>query len=382
MHELDPEAGAQRVATKNADRGVALLADADDQASITITGPAVPLTRWYATLDQRARALKAAGDARGLEALRFDIAVSAFGCAVHVPATAGETAAPIGLADGVASLPEALVAAAAAGTRPSFVEAAPTDCRMSRPVQAHVVVPVETALGLSNEPGWLDGYGWVSAPTTRLLLVDAELRKACAQAGTGQLVDVTPGCRRPPPTPTGLRGGLLQLVVEDATLSGIGSRVEPQHDPSDTLREFVRLRDRACDGPTGTPGPVSRTDLDHDDPHPHGPTAAWNLTARAVRSHQLKHYGWTPVRTPTMTVWASPSGQLVQVPHHDRTPPGIDRDHHGAGPAALPDADELHDLDRTQLDPPGHDSPPWLPAGERQTPTSWTWLAGEDEIAC
>ena len=56
------------------------------------------------------------------------------------------------------------------------------DCRMSRPVQAVIVVPVETALGLSNEPAWLDGYGWLDAPSSRLLLLDAALRRMCIDA--------------------------------------------------------------------------------------------------------------------------------------------------------------------------------------------------------
>lgn len=58
---LDPEAAAQRTADKNAGRGVSLLPDADDQAVVDLYGPAVPLTRWYTSLDTRARALKAAG---------------------------------------------------------------------------------------------------------------------------------------------------------------------------------------------------------------------------------------------------------------------------------------------------------------------------------
>lgn len=31
---------------------------------------------------------------------------------------------------------------------------------------------------------------------------------------------------------------------------------------------------------------------------------------------------------------------------------------------------------------PSQDGPPWLPASERLAPTTWTWLAGEDDIAC
>ena len=375
---LDPEAGAQRVAVKNASRGVLLTPDADDQASVTITGPAVPLHRWYATIDQRARTLKAAGDPRGLDALRFDLTTSTLPCAVHPPTDQSLSPDQAHQADHPTSATRGSAGAGAGvgegGLRPSFVEAAAGDCRMSRPVQAHVVVPVETALGLSNEPAWLDGHGWISAPTTRLLLVDAELKRVCAQTGTGELVDVATRWHRPPPTPAGVRAGLLELVVDDAVLSGAGDRDEPQHDPTEGLREFVELRDRSCDGPTGQQTPARSCDLDHHEPYPHGPTAAWNLTARARRTHGLKHYGWIPVRTPTATVWTSPSGQLVLVPRHVSPPPGIDAGRDDKDQPALPDPTELDLLDRGQLDEPSDDGPPWLPASEQAQPVPWTWL--------
>ena len=264
-----------------------------------------------------------------------------------------------------------------------------------------MVVPVETALGLSSEPGWLEGYGWVSAPSCRLLLVDAELRRVCAQTGSGQLLDVADRVVRPAPSPVGVRAGLLELVVSDATLSGIGDRVESEHDPSEALRRFVVLRDRGDDGPTGTRTRAAGCHLDHDEAFPAGPTAAWNLAVRAGRTHQLKHYGWVPLRTPTMTVWTSPAGQLVQVPNHVVPPPGIDRDlrddgrdgDDGSGDgsgdgddsgerlqAFLPDPEELDLLDRAQLEPPSEDGPPWLPASERDH-TTWTWPTDND-IAC
>jgi hypothetical protein len=297
-------------------------------------------------------------------------------------------------------------------------------------VQAQVVVPVETALGLSSEPGWLQGYGWVSAPSCRLLLVDAELRRVCAQTGSGQLLDVADRLVRPVSSPVGVRAGLLDMVMSDASLSGVGDRVESEHDPSRRLREFVVLRDRGDDGPTGTRARAASCHLDHDEPFPQGPTAAWNLVVRAGRTHQLKHYGWVPLRTPTMTVWTSPAGQLVQVPNQVVAPPGIDRDmrddsrdsgddcdghadrdmrdeerdgdndrdgrhdgHDGGDggdgrdgrdgrelQAFLPDPDELDLLDRAQLEPPSEDGPPWLPASERDH-TTWTWPTDND-IAC
>jgi hypothetical protein len=248
------------------------------------------------------------------------------------------------------------------------VEAASTDCRTRRPVQASITVPVETALGLSHEPGWLEGYGWISAPTSRLLLVDAELRRVCVRRGTGEIVDVAARDVRPPPTPAGVREALLDLVTQPIAASSTAHRVEEQHDPSPPLRELVVLRDRFCDGPTGARVAAARCDLDHDTPHPAGPTAAWNLRARSQRTHQLKHYGWTPLRTPSSTLWFSPAGQVVEVPDHAQAPPGLPND------VELPDADELAALDRHQLE---HDDRqrPWLPASERAPLTDRVWLA-------
>jgi hypothetical protein len=242
-------------------------------------------------------------------------------------------------------------------------------------VQAHITVPVETALGLSSAPGWLDGYGWLSAPSSRLLLVDAELRRLCVQTGTGQLVDLADRDLRPPPTPDGVRQALLDMITGEITLTDdVGWRTEPEHDPTDRLRDYVTVRDRACDGPTGRATPASRCELDHDTPHPTGPTAAWNLTARATRTHQLKHAGWTPLRTPTGTTWLSPAGQLIDVPRHTTPPPGADPDPSRHGPT-LPDPAALHATDTLQLTPAGPDDhPPWLSATERPVKTDWTWL--------
>jgi len=370
----DPASAALREATGTAGRGVSLQAQDDGQASVSLHGPAVPLTRWYATLDERARALRAAGDPRTLDNLRFDLAVSAYPCATHLPADsgAGQTDEP----DTDEFTPEP--AGAPAGLRPSGVEPAATDCRRGRPVQAHIVVPVETALGLSNEPAWLDGYGWISAPTSRQLLIDAELRRLCAQAGTGLPVDLDTRDRRPPPTPEGLRSALLDLVRGDdgagqVTAGDVGWRSEPDHDPSARLRDFVVLRDRHCDGPAGSSTPASRCDLDHTNPYPEGPTAAWNLAARSRRTHQLKHYGWIPIRTASGTLWTSPAGQVVEVSRQTTSPPGPDPDPDLT--PALPDPQQLADIDALQLTAPTEDDlPPWPEPTNEPDATSWSWL--------
>ena len=92
---LDPDAAAVRAAAATAQRDVTLEPLADGQACVTIIGPAVPLVRWYATLDARARALRQAGDPRNLAALRFDLVTSTFPCLTHPPADPSILAAAV-----------------------------------------------------------------------------------------------------------------------------------------------------------------------------------------------------------------------------------------------------------------------------------------------
>ena len=399
---LDPDAAAVRAAAATAQRDVTLEPLADGQACVTIIGPAVPLVRWYATLDARARALRAAGDPRNLAALRFDLATSTFPCLTHPPADSRvqpvvfgrvhnprDTAPTPGRAAGPADADshsdvdvnvdvDSAAAAAAAADCPagdgcpaaaawagatgrlrlSGVEAASSDCRMSRPVQAMITVPVETALGLSNEPGWLDGYGWLAAPTVRLLLPDAQLRQVSIDGPTGQVLDLAARGVRPLPTPTGVRDALVTMATEPTVMSDTAWRTEPEHDPSQPLRDFTAVRDRTCDGPTQPRTRASNCDLDHDRAWPHGPTAAWNLVSRSRRAHQLKHAGWTPVRTATGTTWTSPTGQVVEVPAQRRPAPGTDRDPEGQSPV-LPDPRQLHAVD-TDQHTPVTDRPPLI----------------------
>lgn len=164
--------------------------------------------------------------------------------------------------------------------------------------------------------------------------------RVCVRSGTGELVDRAERGVRPPPTYGGLRHALLDMVVDEVTLTGAAGRVEDQHDR----------------------------------PWPAGPTAAWNLVARSDRTHGLKHYGWTPLRTPTSTLWFSPAGQCIEVPRQQQPPPGIDADDH---PAVLPDPDELATVDLSQLQPStDQDLRPWIRDMPKDT-TQWTWITDE-----
>lgn len=347
---LDAAAAARKEAIAAAGRTARKRGLADGQAEIALTGPAVVVQRWWDALTERARALKAAGDPRNLGALRFDLAV---------------TSDP-GARDGHDSLLAALgmtgplgTSSAGAGidtSRPASA-ATPTNARCSRPIQAQITVPAATALGLGDEPGWVDGHGWISAPQSRQLLTTAELRKACVAPHSGQLVDLGHRVVRPRLTPDAFREAVRAMVLTPHELRSLVTDEQARHDPSPALQAFVQARDRFCDGPTGAQVAARRTDTDHDRSWPTGPTAAANLVSRAGRTHQLKHFGWTAVRDGTGTRWTSPAHQVVHSPSW----------HHPPDPPTRPDLPSPDDLARSDIalvhppswagrsDLPGHD---------------------------
>ncbi|MFN2523566.1 MAG: hypothetical protein ABR614_09700 [Mycobacteriales bacterium] len=346
---VDADAAAARSAKAATARNVRLHADRDDQATLVVSGPALPLVQFFDAVTAAARAVRAAGDPRGLDALRFDLAVGlptrSEAAPDSAPGHGGEVgdATPPCTSDASAGVPAGSLADA--GWQ--------LDRRRVRPVQVLLHLPVTTALGLDNEPGWLPGYGWVSAPQCRQWLSLAELRQVCVGAD-GFVVDTADRVVRPEPTPAGIRHAVLAMVREPGQMTEKTWRVQDQHDPSPLLKGFVDIRDLYCDGPTGTRVPAGRCHHDHEQAYPHGPIAAWNLTARADRTHQLKHRGWTPLRTATSTLWFSPAGQIVEIPHHAGPPPDIDPD------VELPDPDLLHMVDAELLREPGiDDEPPW-----------------------
>jgi hypothetical protein len=328
----DADAAASRAATAARSRGVRPVAQPDGQAELVLSGPALLVMQAYERLTADARAARAAGDERGVDALRFDLGIAAL-TADAVPADADTpwaAEAPVPGAPAMAS-----------------------DRRCSRPIRANIQVPVTTALGLDNEPGWLDGYGWISAPQCREWLTLAELRQVCVTSA-GQVADVGDRVVRPEPTPQGVREALLAMVEQPGEVSPKTYEEQPHYVPSDALAEFVELRDVYCDGPTGRRVPAARSDKDHEKPYPIGPTAAWNLVDRAKRTHVLKHRGWTPLRTATSTIWFSPAGQAIEVEHWTNPPPELDPK------AQLPDPDALHAIDAELVRiPTGDDDPPW-----------------------
>lgn len=149
-----------------------------------------------------------------------------------------------------------------------------------RPTVA-VTVPALTLLGLSDEPGHLDGYGPVDPDTARVLAAHA---------------------------PSFIR---LLTHPERGTVLSVGR--DRYAVPAD-LRTWLRLRDGTCRFP-GCGRSTARAEVDHTVPFreggANGETAAGNLAFLCRKHHRLKHTTrWQVVQHPDASMtWTSPTGR-------------------------------------------------------------------------
>ena len=117
-----------------------------------------------------------------------------------------------------------------------------------------------------------------------------------------------------------LTGSLLALTdsTELRAAAAAGRGLGPPegtaaYQPTDPLYRFVRLRDRRCRFP-GCRARARCCDLDHQVPHPHGPTAHDNLACLCEHHHRLSHQapGWTLRRESDGTlIWTLPGGRTI-----------------------------------------------------------------------
>ncbi len=171
---LEPEHTSERERTARASRRVTVRPEPDGMASLWALLPADQLRTFSIGLDLLAARQRDADAAAGIER------------------TADQR-----LADLLALLPSLAL-------HPLDGTTAPAD-GSHHSVVVHVHVPMATALGLSDEPGDLAGYGPISAGTVRLLLPDARLRRVLVDACSGQPLHVdarttAPARRRARPT--------------------------------------------------------------------------------------------------------------------------------------------------------------------------------------
>lgn len=207
----------------------------------------------------------------------------------------------------------------------------------------NVHIPVTTVLERGSEPGFVDGYGEISAEHVRLLRPDAALRPIYVDDVTGQPVHI--GDTVVPPAPDPSRDPAADLAAARdrviALLRPVVHRdgVEDRHDPSAALGRLVDARDRWCTGPGCS---STRCHRDHLTPYPEGLTSVGNLGLKSERCHAAKHNGWTMVRHPDGSVtWTSPLGRTYRRPSPHVPPPRVGPLHTPSRPAGR--REEPHD---------------------------------------
>lgn len=142
-----------------------------------------------------------------------------------------------------------------------------------------VTVSLPTLVGRDQQPAWLDGYGPITAEYARRIAHDPSgtWRRLLTDPAGGQVLDYGRTRYRPP-----------QHVVD-----------------------HVIARDGQCTFPF-CDRDARRSDLDHIEPYPEGPTAVDNLQPLHRRHHNAKTSGgWSAERDPTTgtTTWRSPHGR-------------------------------------------------------------------------
>jgi Domain of unknown function (DUF222) len=144
-----------------------------------------------------------------------------------------------------------------------------------RVVEVHLTVSASTAAGEDDQPAEVDGIP-VTAQVARDLMVEASRwRWLRTDPETGEVVDLT----------------------------------SPRHEPPESLKTYVKLRDRTCRFP-GCTRRARRCDVDHRVPWPLGPTCDENCHCLCRRHHRAKHEGGWQVRPlkPGTFEWTSPLG--------------------------------------------------------------------------
>ncbi|MDN5764565.1 MAG: HNH endonuclease [Humibacillus sp.] len=292
----DRDAAERRRAARKRRRGVYARIDEDGLGTMTITNDAEKVIAAMERVNAAARAARQSGDERDLETLRAEVATDllAFGGLAPdvVPTDQSSSADPDpetapagdqqrtdepGSVDDQASGHSRTHSGARHSRGPAPKEAA----RVGRPPAAAVwvVVPFTTAVGLTDAPCEIPGYGWVPADQARRIML------AAGSTWQRLAVDVD-------------TGAALQLETT-------------AYRPTAAMRAQVMAVDGTCRGP-GCTVPANRCDLDHDTPWPAGPTHVSNLTAKERQHHNLRtHEHWSATRDPDGAVhWRTAAARV------------------------------------------------------------------------
>jgi len=260
--QLDPASAEQRHQRAVADRHLRVTPADHGTSWLMALLPSAQAQLLYDRVDAAAR-MAPADDARTMDQLRADALVNAV----------------LNGIDG--DLPSAQ------GLRPAI----------------QVVVPLSTLAGASEEPGWLAGYGPITADYARELAHDptGTWRRLVTDPVSGQLLDYGTTRYRP-----------------------------PRH-----LADHVIGRDGECTFPFCTQQ-ARRCDLDHIVAYPDGNTSAYNLHPLHRRHHNAKtEAGWRVSRHPHTgsSHWTSPMGRRYRTDPPERWPMLATRSEYREAPA-------------------------------------------------
>lgn len=248
----DRDAAERRRARQR--RGAHARIDKDGLGVFTVTNDADKIIAAMERVDALARAARQAGDPRDLDALRADIITDTlmFGW----PTTATQNAG-----DGAGSHPGNCNHAMAPGSNSAAaVEDWYTRIGQRPAARVTIIVPFTTAVGETDAPCEVPGYGWVAAQQARQIILNpgSTWRRLAVDVDTG---------------------AALELQTE-------------AYRPTAAMRAHVEAVDGTCRAP-GCTVPAARCDLDHDIPWPQGPTRASNLTSKHRPHHNLHtHAHW------------------------------------------------------------------------------------------
>jgi uncharacterized protein DUF222 len=233
--KVDPQAAEARRRARIQQREVRFFPSEDGMASLTLYDQADRVRAIFTLLDHLARQAKAAGDPRTLDALRAD------------------------------ALGELLMGSGGERVR----------------VELRVTVPASVLAGVSDDPGWLHGYGPITRDAVWELAARHDFwRRIVTDPLTGTVVEVS---RRNPP----------------------GS-----------LREYVNTRTPTCVG-VGCHRPAETCEADHTRDYALGGVTAEANLGPTCRHHNLMKLngGWRLEQPePGSFVWTTPAGLRYEVP--------------------------------------------------------------------
>jgi hypothetical protein len=177
-----------------------------------------------------------------------------------------------------------------------------------------ITVPLGTALGESDVPADVAGFGLLDSDSARDLLAAAARDRRTRWCLTALRRDGTAAAHACVPgrlDPAGLLAG-LKLRLRPVIRGPCGHRqAEAGYRPSRGLAHLVRARTARCSAP-GCGRPAVRCDLDHTVAWERGgPTCPCNLAPLCRHHHRLKQAaGWSLEQpSPGVLVWRAPTGR-------------------------------------------------------------------------